>query len=111
MAKYKPIELVKSYHGKVCSHSDTYFAEKNGTLYTGKICNPFKGEPTDNQVAVRNLFKQTIANVKALTTEQKAEYAAAFKKYPGKCKSLNGYMFKAEYAKLVAEEETPEDGE
>ena len=40
MAKYEPIEMVKSYSGKICEHSDVYFAKKGKTLYTGKICNP-----------------------------------------------------------------------
>ena len=40
MAKYVPIEMVKSYSGKICEHSDVYFAKKGNTLYTGKICNP-----------------------------------------------------------------------
>ena len=26
MAKYEPIEMVKSYSGKICEHSDVYFA-------------------------------------------------------------------------------------
>ena len=28
MAKYVPIEMVKSYSGKICEHSDVYFAKK-----------------------------------------------------------------------------------
>jgi len=31
------MDLVKSLSGKVCQHSDTYFAMRNGTRYTGKI--------------------------------------------------------------------------
>ena len=31
MAKFKPIEVLKSLSGKVCGHSDMYFAEKKGT--------------------------------------------------------------------------------
>jgi hypothetical protein len=38
--------------------------------------------------------------MKALSEEQKAEYAAQFKKYPGKYSTLNGYIFAQEYAKL-----------
>ena len=79
MAKYVPIEMVKEYHGKICEHSDVYFAKKGKTLYTGKVCR---------------------AAVKALTSEQKATYAEAFanqKKYS----TLNGFMFAEEYAKIV----------
>ena len=31
MAKYEPIEMVKSYSGKICEHSDVYFAKKGKT--------------------------------------------------------------------------------
>lgn len=48
MAKFQPMELISKLSGKVCSHSDMYFAHRNGTQYTGKICNPYTGEPTDN---------------------------------------------------------------
>ena len=72
MAKYVPIEMVKSYSGKICEHSDVYFAKKGNTLYTGKICNP-----------------------------RKTAYAAAFKNQ-SKYGTLRGYMFAQEYAKLGA---------
>ncbi len=29
MAKFKPIEILKTLSGKVCMHSDTYFANKS----------------------------------------------------------------------------------
>ena len=51
MAKYVPMELLVSLSGKVCGHSDMYFANRKGTLYTGKICNPYKGEPSALQIA------------------------------------------------------------
>ena len=100
MAKFVPMELLKSLHGKVCMHSDTYFANRYGTNYTGKICNPYTGEPSANQTAKRTKFAQTITAVKALTTEQKNAYKTAFKAEK-KYKSLNGYIFAQEYAKLV----------
>ena len=31
MSKIKPMILVEKLSGKVCSHSNTYFAERNGT--------------------------------------------------------------------------------
>ena len=111
MAKYIPMDLLKGLSGKVCMHSDTYFANRYGTKYTGKICNPYTGEPTENQVAQRNLFKTTRMNIKALTESEKADYAAAFKSYPAGYKSLNGYIFAAEFAKAKAAANTPEGGE
>ena len=86
MAKYVPIEMVKSYSGKICEHSDVYFAKKGNTLYTGKICNP-RTKPFSEQ----ELARQTV--------EQKTAYAAAFKNQ-SKYGSLRGYMFAQEYARL-----------
>ncbi len=99
MAKYEPIEMVKSYSGKICEHSDVYFAKKGNTLYTGKICNPRTKPFSEQELARQEKFTQARAAVKALTQEQKTAYAEAFanqKKYS----SLQGYMFAQEYAKL-----------
>ena len=85
--------------GKLCSHSDIYFAERNGTQYTGKICNPYTGEPTEKQVAVRQKFADTIEALNQLTEEQKDAYKEAFRKQK-KYRSLRGYIFAQEYAKL-----------
>ena len=100
MSKIKPMELISKLSGKLCSHSDIYFAERNGTQYTGKICNPFKGEPTEKQIAVRQKFADTYAAMAALTEEQKADYETAFRKQK-KYRSLRGYIFAMEYAKLA----------
>ena len=103
MAKYVPIEMVKSYSGKICEHSDVYFAKKGDTLYTGKICNPrdlAKKPFSADELARQTKFCQAIAAVTALTEEQKTAYATAFanqKKYS----SLQGYMFAKEYEKLA----------
>ena len=99
MAKYEPIEMVKSYSGKICEHSDVYFAKKGNTLYTGKICNPRTKPFSEQELARQAKFAQARAAVKALTAEQKAEYATAFKNQK-KYVSLQGYMFAQEYAKL-----------
>ena len=102
MAKYTPIEMVKHYQGKICSHSDTYFQKRGRTLCTGKICNPrnlTKDPYSANELAAKAKFTQAIAAVKALSSEQKAAYATAFEKQT-KYQTLNGYMFAQEYAKL-----------
>lgn len=101
MAKYEPIEMVKSYSGKICEHSDVYFAKKGNTLYTGKICNPRTKPFSEQELARQEKFRQARAAVKGLTSEQKTAYAEAFanqKKYS----SLQGYMFAMEYEKLGA---------
>ena len=67
MAKYVPIEMVKSYSGKICEHSDVYFAKKGNTLYTGKICNPRTKPFSEQELARQTKFRQASAAVKALT--------------------------------------------
>ena len=99
MAKYVPIEMVKSYSGKICEHSDVYFAKKGNTLYTGKICNPRTKPFSEQELARQTKFRQAIAAVNALTAEQKTAYATAFKNQ-SKYDTLRGYMFAQEYAKL-----------
>ena len=91
--------MVKEYHGKICMHSDVYFAKRNGTLYTGKICNPYTGEPSAAQTAQRTKFASARAAVKALSSEQVNAYKVSFKSQR-KYKSLQGYIFAMEYAKL-----------
>ena len=100
MAKYEPIEMVKSYSGKICEHSDVYFAKKGNTLYTGKICNPRTKPFSEQELARQEKFRQARAAVKGLTSEQKTAYAEAFANQK-KCSSLQGYMFAQEYEKLV----------
>ena len=99
MAKYVPIEMVKSYSGKICEHSDVYFAKKGNTLYTGKICNPRTKPFSEQELARQTKFRQAIAAVNALTVEQKTAYSASFKKQ-SKYGTLRGYMFAQEYARL-----------
>jgi len=101
MAKYEPIEMVKSYSGKICEHSDVYFAKKGKTLYTGKICNPRTKPFSEAELARQTKFRQAIAAVNALTVEQKTAYATAFKNQ-SKYGTLRGYMFAQEYAKIGA---------
>jgi hypothetical protein len=99
MAKFKPMELMSEVHGKFHGDSEYYAAEKYGTQYTGKI-GEIKVPPTESQLTQRELFAQTRANMKALTTEERSAYHQAFKASPGKYKSLEGYIFAKEYAKL-----------
>ena len=98
MSKIKPMILVEKLSGKVCGHSNTYFAERYGTQYTGTICNPFTGEPTEKQIAVRQKFADTYTAMANLTEEQKDAYKEAFRKQK-KYRSLRGYIFAQEYSK------------
>ena len=100
MAKIIPMDLLSSLSGKVCGHSDISFAKKGKTQYTMKRCNPRTTPYTEAELARQEKFAQVRANIKALSEEQKAEYAAQFKKYPGKYSTLNGYIFAKEYEKI-----------
>ena len=99
MSKIKPMELLSRLRGKVCGHSNVYFAERNGTQYTGTICNPYKGEPTEKQLQIRTRFAATIEAINALTEEQTAAYKEAFKKQK-KYRTLRGYIFAMENKKI-----------
>ena len=101
MAKIEPMDLVKSMSGKVCGHSDISFAKKGKTQYTMKRCNPRTTPYTEAELARQEKFAQVRAAMKALSEEQRAEYAAQFKKSPGKYSTLNGYIFAKEYEKLA----------
>ena len=101
MAKFKPNVLLKELHGKHCMHSDTYYAQRYGTNYTGTMCNenPRNTDPTPNQVTARQKFATARANVAALTDAEIAAYQTAFKAQK-KYRALQGYIFAQEYAKL-----------
>ena len=101
MAKIIPMDLIGSMSGKICGHSDISFAKKGKTQYTMKRCNPRTTPYTEAELARQEKFTQVRAAMKALSEEQKAEYAAQFKKSPGKYTTLNGYIFAMEYEKLV----------
>ena len=51
MARYKPIDMVHYYRGKICSHSDTYFQKRRKTLCPGRICNPRTKPFTEAELA------------------------------------------------------------
>ena len=95
------MDLVKSMSGKICGHSDISFAKKGKTQYTMKRCNPRTTPYTEAELARQEKFAQVRAAMKALSEEQRAEYAAQFKKSPGKYSTLNGYIFAKEYEKLA----------
>ena len=99
MARFKPMELIDEMHGKFSGKSEYYAAEKYGTQYTGKI-GEIKVPPTEKQIANREIFATARANMQLLTPEQIEEYKTAFRKNPGKYKSLQGYIFAMERKKV-----------
>ena len=99
MARFKPMELIDKMHGKFSGKSEYYAAEKYGTQYTGKI-GEIKVPPTQTQLDNRANFATARANMLLLTPEQIEEYKTAFRKNPGKYKSLQGYIFAMERKKV-----------
>ena len=102
MAKIIPLILIESMSGKVCGHSDTYFAKRNGTQYTGTLCNKRTSPYSASEIANQTKFKTAQAN--AVTRMRDAskvvEDKAAFAKQT-KYKTLLGYLVAEEYAKLA----------
>ena len=86
-------------HGKFSGDSEYYAAEKYGTQYTGKI-GEITVPPTQNQLDAQQRFATARQNVVALSESERSAYAEAFKRNPGKYKSLQGYMIAKEYAKI-----------
>ena len=93
MARYKPIDMVKYYQGKICKHSDTYFQKRRRTLCTGRICYPRTKPFSAEELARQAKFRQAIQAVAALSQEQKTEYEQAFA-------LQTKYAYAMEYAKL-----------
>ena len=99
MSKFKPMELIDKMSGKFHSRSKFYAAVRYGTQFTGLV--PVNDTPpTEAQVTQRERFRQAKANVQALSTEQVSAYREAFRKSPGKYKTLQGYMLAKEHQKL-----------
>ena len=101
MSKIKLEAPFRQFRGKICKHSDIIYKEMYGTQFTSQVCKPYTGEPSEAQTTQRERFAQAKANVTALSSEEVAAYKEAFKKYPGKYKTLSGYMLAKEMAKLV----------
>ena len=101
MSQVKPMGLVESLRGKICRHSDVYFFQKNGKVFTGKICHPCSKAPTANQTAQRAKFATARANAtKAMADpEQRKRYEQSFCKQR-KYVDFSGYVCAMEYAKL-----------
>lgn len=102
MAKIKPMILIDSMRGKVCGHSDTYFAMRNGTQYTGTICNKRTTPYSEAEIANQQKFKK--AHAAALVRKNDAKQQAAdlisFKNQK-KYKTILGFLIADEYKKIT----------
>lgn len=96
--KLKLVDIFKSASGKVCQDSEFYTATRNGRTYTGRVCNPYKGDPTEKQKAVNNKFKTVTEAVSRIIKMGKGsdDYDLAnveFKSNPGKYATLRDWLF------------------
>ncbi len=89
----------REFRGKICRHSQIIYKAVNGTRYTSVLCNPYKGEPTEAQLAQRNKMRQAIANISQLSAADLAAYLASFKAQT-RYRTLRGYMIAQEMLKL-----------
>ena len=96
MAKYTPMDLVKSLSGKICEHSDISFAKRGKTLYTQKRCNkrtsPFSPAELAHQAKFKAVAASTAARVKTADPADVAAFEAQ-KKYD----SFRSYIWALEW--------------
>ena len=109
MAKIKPMVLIESMSGKVCGHSDMSFVhnKKTGRVHTMKVCNPYEGPRSANQIAQMTKFQLAVAAAKAVNNatsedqdqtnyQKKQAYVAAFKAQKNN-PSLFSFIVQMEY--------------
>ncbi len=107
--------LIEGMSGAVCMHSDVYFRQnkRSGVITSGKLCNPYTGEPSENQLAVRDNFKTATTNAKtilAATASDTANYAklqnyqSQYKANPKFGGSLYNWIVKKEFEALGSAE-------
>ena len=101
MAKYTPMDLVKSLSGKICEHSDISFAKRGDTLYTQKRCNkrtsPYSEQELAHQAKFKAVAASTAARVKLAAPEDMEAFKAQ-KKYD----SFRSYIWALEWAAYTA---------
>lgn len=96
-----PVERIS---GKVNKKDDAYFNNRNGKNYLNRIVNPYKGEPTTNQVAAQERFTEAASKTRAVMADKSGAeymaYEATWKKGATGFATLWGYVFAQEYQKL-----------
>jgi len=115
MAKIKPMALVESMSGKVCTHSDVYFRtnKRSGAVSTGKLCNPNTAAPTSDQADVRTYFTGAVTNAKAILAATSTDtdqsnytklqnYKAQYDANPTFGGTLYNWILKKEFAVVKA---------
>lgn len=117
MSKVKPMALVESMSGKICEHSNVYFRtnKRTGTVTSGKLCNPYAGDPSEDQAAIRTMFANAVSAAKAIknaksSDEDQSNYTklVAYEKQYASARRFAGSLFnfimKKEFAAMKAGE-------
>ena len=88
------MDPIKEIHGKLCKHSDVYFAKNglSGKLYTSRICNP-STVVTAGMLEQRQLFKAASDYAKAVALDATRRAAAELRfAAQSKYKSLRTFL-------------------
>ena len=101
MAKYTPMDLVKSLSGKICEHSDISFAKRGDTLYTQKRCNKRTSPYSEQELAHQAKFKAVAASTAARVKQAAPEDMEAFKAQK-KYGSFRSYIWSLEWDAYTA---------
>ena len=101
MAKYTPMDLIKSMSGKLCGHSDVSFAKRGNTLYTQKRCNPRTSPFSEKELAQQAKFKAVAASTAARVKTAAPEDMTAFKAQK-KYDNFRSYIWAQEWAAYTA---------
>ena len=97
MAKYTPMDLIKSMSGKICGHSDISFAKRGDTLYTQKRCNQRTSPYSEQELAHQAKFKAVAASTAARVKAADPADVTAFESQK-KYKSFRSYIWAQEWA-------------
>lgn len=83
MAKVTPIHPIASLSGAIVKKDGSCFRTRNGKTHVYKVVNPFNGEPTENQNAMRKNFGDCVRQTSVIlnSPELRAEWQARFDSY------------------------------
>lgn len=102
MSKIIPIDFLCSLHGKLNKDSEYYFQERYGVTFTGQRKKPRNLEThpyTAAELVTQQKFRRTKKAMQGLSDAEKEAYREAYGQQSA-YKSLQGYIFAREYAKL-----------
>ncbi len=108
--KIQTIGVITGMSGKLNKSEKLVFSNRYDNVHAWEMNNP-TGDPTEAQLAHRELFAQTITLVTAEMNDatKKAEWQAVADNSNGKWKTARGAAFASIYASLKTEDETVDE--